>query len=75
MSAASFLKMKGGDRNKTIPTTQRDDETAERLIEAMAHPVELPDPPPDMEKRLEEGRKAIKKFGGNNNDDESNDAK
>ena len=54
----------------------RDDETAERLIESMTHPVELPDPSPDMEKRLEEGRKAMKKyFGGGNNDDESNDAK
>ena len=52
-----------------------DDETAERLIEAMAHPVELPDPSPDLMQKFEEGRKSIKKFGGNNNDDESNDAK
>lgn len=53
----------------------RDDETAERLIEAMAHPVELPNPSPELLKKFEDGRKAIKKFGGNNNDDESNDAK
>lgn len=52
-----------------------DDETAERLIEAMAHPVELPDPSPDLMQKFEEGRKSIKKFGGNNNDDESNDTK
>ena len=52
-----------------------DDETAERLIEAMKHPVELPDPPPGLKEKFEEGRKSIKKFGGNNNDDESNDAK
>ena len=53
----------------------KDDETAERLIEAMKHPVELPEPSPDLMQKFEEGRKSIKKFGGNNNDDESNDAK
>ena len=42
----------------------RDDETAERLIEAMAHPVELPDPPPELIKKFEDGRKALTKFGG-----------
>ena len=54
-----------------------DDETAERLIQAMKHPVALPDPPPGLKEKFEEGRKAMKKyFGGNNNDDdESNDAK
>ena len=53
----------------------RDDEAAEKLIEAMAHPVELPNPSPELLKKFEDGRKAIKKIGGNNNDDESNDAK
>lgn len=53
-----------------------DDKTAERLIEAMAHPVELPEPSPELIKKFEDGRKAIRKFGGNNNDDdESNDTK
>ena len=41
-----------------------DDETAEKLIEAMAHPVELPEPSPDLMKKFEEGRKSIRKFGG-----------
>ena len=54
----------------------KDDETVERLIQAMKHPVELPEPSPDMEKRLAEGRKAMKKyFGGDNNDNKSNDTK
>lgn len=44
----------------------RDDETAERLIEAMAHPVELPDPSPELIKKFEDGRKTIRKFGGDN---------
>lgn len=51
-----------------------DDETAEKLIEAMAHPVELPEPSPELIEKFEDGRKTIRKFGGNNNDDdESND--
>ena len=44
----------------------RDDEAAEKLIEAMAHPVELPDPPPELIKKFEDGRKTIRKFGGDN---------
>ena len=44
----------------------RDDETAERLIESMAHPVELPDPSPELIKKFEDGRKTIRKFGGDN---------
>ena len=46
-----------------------DDEIAERLIEAMKHPVELPDPPPELVKKFEDGKKSIKKFGGNKNDE------
>ena len=41
-----------------------DDETAERLIQAMAHPVELPEPSPELIKKFEDGRKTIRKFGG-----------
>lgn len=41
-----------------------DDETAERLIQAMKHPVELPDPPPDMQEKIDEARKAMKKYFG-----------
>lgn len=39
----------------------RDDEAAERLIEAMAHPVELPEPSPELKKKFEDGRKSIRK--------------
>ena len=42
----------------------RDDEAAERLIEAMAHPVELPEPSPELIKKFEDGRKTLTKFGG-----------
>ena len=42
----------------------KDDETAERLIQAMKHPVELPDPPPGLKEKFEDGRKTIRKFGG-----------
>lgn len=41
-----------------------DDKTAERLIDAMAHPVELPEPSPELIKKFEDGKKSIKKFGG-----------
>lgn len=44
----------------------RDDEAAEKLIEAMAHPVELPEPSPELKKKFEDGRKSIRKFGGDN---------
>ena len=43
----------------------RDDEAAERLIEAMAHPVELPEPSPELIKKFEDGRKTLTKFGAN----------
>ena len=41
-----------------------DDETAERLMQAMKHPVELPEPSPELIKKFEDGRKALTKFGG-----------
>lgn len=35
-----------------------------QLIQAMAHPVELPDSSPELIKKFEDGRKTLTKFGG-----------
>ena len=50
-----------------------DDETAERLIKAMKHPVELPEPSPELVKKFEEGQKAMKKYFGGVQDDKSDE--